>query len=118
MKTFSRLVATLLGGAALALSAHTFASETKIAYADDGTPTTVVSLADLDLNKLNDVKTLYARVQSAAQAVCESEARAHTAAPFGWMQNCVRGAMDGAVREIDNEWLTVLHRGTAQHVRL
>jgi UrcA family protein len=118
MKPLSRLVAALIGGAALAVSTYAFAGETKIAYANDGTPTTVVSLADLDLDKLSDVKTLYTRVQDAAQAVCESEARAHAAAPFGWMQSCVRNAMDGAVREIDNEWLTVLHRGTARHVRL
>jgi UrcA family protein len=118
MKTVHRIVSTLLGGAALALSAHAHASETKIAYADDGTPTTVVSLADLDLDKLSDLKTLYARVQDAARAVCAAEERAHAAAPFGWMQNCVRSAMDGAVRQVDNEWLTVLHRGTAQHVRV
>lgn len=112
MKTFQKIISALLiGGASLALSTHALASETTIAYAADGTPTTVVKAADLDLDKLGDVQTLYERVQDAARTVCAAELRAHVTAPSGWSEKCVKDAVEGAVRQVDNELLTVVHRG-------
>ena len=112
MKKFRKILSALsIGGASLALSSHLLASETTIAYAADGTPTTVVKATGLDLDKLGDVQALYERVQDAARAVCAAELRAHGTAPAGWSEKCVKDAVDGAVRQVDNELLTVVHRG-------
>jgi UrcA family protein len=116
MKTVRKLVSTLLiGGAALTLSTHSFATETTVTYGADGRPSTTISVRDLDLGKPNDVQELYRRVQQGATAVCESELRttrlARGPVPFDWRRQCFRSAVDEAVRSVGSERLTALHRG-------
>ena len=112
MKVFSGMVATvLIGGASLGVSAHAAASELKIAYAQDGAPTTTVPFSDLDLSKPSDVQTLYARIQEAAVAVCDAEIGANKFAPSGWRAQCIRTAIAGAGKQVSDEWLAILLRG-------
>jgi len=103
----------LLGGS-LALSTAALASELEIVYAEDGAPTTTVTFADLDLSKPSDVQTLYARVQAAAVAVCDAELHAKKVAPSGWRGQCVRTAVAGAGRQVEDEWVAILLRGMPQ----
>jgi UrcA family protein len=103
----------LIGTAALTFASHVLASETKIAYASDGTATTTVAYTDLDLSKPSDVQALYARVQEAAAAVCEPESR-ERATPSDWQRQCVRQAIDRAVQGIYDKRLTAVHN-TASH---
>ena len=109
MKTLHKIVSTLLiGGAALTLSTHSFAAETRDVRRgrppehDGSTP-----VSDLDLSKPNDVQELYRRVQQGATAVCESELRTarlvRDAVPFDWRRQCFRSAVDEAVRSVGIE---------------
>jgi UrcA family protein len=117
VKIFGGIVSTvLIGGASLSLSSHAVAGELKIAYAEDGAPTTTVSFSDLDLSKPADVQTLYARVQEAAVAVCDAELRAKQMASSGWRQQCIRAAVAGAGKQVDDEWLAILLRGMPQRI--
>lgn len=119
MKIVSGMLATMLiGGASLGASAHAVAGEIKIAYARDGAPTTTVPFSDLDLSKPSDVQTLYARIQAAAVAVCDAEIGANKFAPSGWRQQCVRSAVAGASRQVEDEWLAILLRGMPRMARL
>jgi UrcA family protein len=118
VKNFRGIVSTLLIGASLALSTQSGASELKIAYAEDGAPKTTVSFSDLDLSKPSDVQTLYARVQEAAAAVCDAELGAKKIASNGWRQQCVRSAVAGASRQVEDEWLAILLRGMPRVARL
>jgi UrcA family protein len=119
VKNLSGIVsAVLLAGASLALSTHAFAGDLKIAYAEDGAPTTKVAVSDLDLSKPGDVRALYARVQEAAAAVCDAEVRAKKVEPPGWRKQCVKSAVTGAVKQVDDEWLAILLRGMPSMARL
>jgi UrcA family protein len=117
VKIISGIVSTvLIGGAWLTLSSHAVAGELKIAYTQDGAPTTTVAFSDLDLSKPSDVQALYARVQEAAAAVCDAELRAKQTASSGWRQQCIRAAVAGAGRQVDDEWLAILLRGMPQRM--
>jgi UrcA family protein len=106
----------LIGSGSLALSTHAQASDLKIVYAEDGAPTTTVSFSDLDLSKTSDVQTLYTRVHAAAVAVCDAEIQANKFAPSGWRGQCIRTAVLGASRQVENEWVAILLRGMPQHM--
>jgi len=79
---------------------------------DDGT------VFDLDLSKPSDVRALYSRVQEAAAAVCDAEIRAKKVEPSGWRAQCIRTAVAGAGRQVNDEWLAILLRGMPQQARL
>ena len=112
MKIVNGMVATaLIGSASFGVSTHAVASELKIAYAQDGAPTTSVPFADLDLSKPSDVQTLYSRIQEAAVAVCDAEIGASKFAPSGWRAQCIRTAIAGAGKQVSDEWLSILLRG-------
>jgi len=117
VKIFGGIVSTMLiGSGSLALSTHAHASDLTIAYAADGTPTTTVSFSDLDLSKTGDVQTLYTRVHAAAIAVCDAEIHAQKVAPSGWRGQCIRTAVLGASRQVENEWVATLLRAMPQHM--
>jgi len=119
VKTLGGVISTvLIGSASLALSTHAGASELKIAYAEDGAPMTTVPFSDLDLSKPSDVRALYSRVQEAAAAVCDAEIRAKKVEPSGWRAQCIRTAVAGAGRQVNDEWLAILLRGMPQQARL
>jgi UrcA family protein len=81
---------------------------------DDGAFSKTVKAWDLDLTKAEDLETLYARVQDAASDVCKSEAQSYRRktrrlAPMGWIEECTKTAVDGAVSDIASARLAVLH---------
>jgi UrcA family protein len=80
----------------------------------DRAPTRTVRVWDLDLKKPEDVQTLYERVQAAANAACQDEARQNYRAtrhraPAGWTKRCVSDAVDSVVRDVPNPLLAALH---------
>jgi UrcA family protein len=83
--------------------------------AESGTgSSTTVRAWDLDLTKPRDVQTLYDRVTSAAERICQREAHDHYTstrhwAPSGWIENCVSQAVDSAVRNAGDPLLAALH---------
>jgi UrcA family protein len=80
---------------------------------DWGACTPSISLTDLDLREPSHLPILYTRVQQAASAVCDSTVRAerglHRRVPAGWRDQCVRSAVDEAVRSVNDGRLTALH---------
>jgi UrcA family protein len=83
------------------------------AWADPfGTPSTVVSFRDLDLNTQAGAAELYRRIQGAARRVCFPlyDATSVWWHPRIW-QNCVRPTVDAAVAKVNNPLLTALHNG-------
>jgi UrcA family protein len=81
---------------------------------DDDGPSKRVKAWDLDLTKAEDVQTLYARVQDAASDVCKSEAQRYRRstrrkAPMGWVEQCTKEAVAGAVSDIASPRLAALH---------
>jgi UrcA family protein len=111
MTTSLKLVASLAVAAASMLSLPSVAAE----LVDTGRSKTV-KMWDLDLAKSADVQTLYERVQQAANDVCRTEVRQYRndtrrPAPLGWMNRCVRDAVDAAVRDVGNRRLATLHTG-------
>jgi UrcA family protein len=81
---------------------------------DDEAPSKTVKAWDLDLTKAEDVETLYARVQEAASDVCKSEAHRYRRstrrpAPMGWVEQCTKAAVAGAVSDVASPRLAALH---------
>jgi UrcA family protein len=77
-------------------------------------PSKTVKAWDLDLTKAEDVQTLYARVQDAASDVCKSEAQRYRRstrrpAPMGWVEQCTKAAIAGAVSDVASPRLAALH---------
>ena len=75
------------------------------AHAEDAT--TRVSYADLDLSKPSDAKTLAARLQDAATAVC-LKANPENPMPQA-MQNCVSMSVHMAMTRIQNDMEDAVH---------
>ena len=113
MKTLRTMIPTLLiGSAALTLSMHAVAAQ-PTAFGVDEPPSRTISIKDLDLNEPSHLPILYTRVQQAAAAVCDdtvrAERRLHRRLPAGWRDECVRSAVDDAVRAVNDDRLTALH---------
>jgi UrcA family protein len=109
MKT---LIATLLiGSAALTVTTRGVAGES-IAFGTQDLRKTI-SIRDLDLAEPSQLPILYARVQQGAFGVCDaamrSERRLHRRVPAGWRDQCVREAVEEAVRSVRDQRLTALH---------
>jgi len=88
----------------LALTALLALSVTS-AHADDAS--TQVSYGDLDLSKPADAKTLAARLQDAATAVC-LKANPENPMPMA-MQNCVSTSVHMAMTRIQNDMEDSVH---------
>lgn len=116
MKTLRELVPMLLGTAALTLAAQAFAEQVAVGAFE--APAKTISLADLDLGEPGHLPILYARVQRAAAAVCDSSVRTERnlrrRVPAGWRDACVRSAVDEAVRRFGDRRLTALHGRSEQ----
>lgn len=86
----------------------------------DGRPTKIVSTADLDMANPADVEALYRRLQSAANDVCRVDLRGEMAstrkALTGWRSDCVRSAVEDAIRSTGDQRLTALHRGASERI--
>jgi UrcA family protein len=116
VKNLRALIPTvLLGSAALTLSTQALAADATFAV-----PSRTVSLRDLDLGEPGHLPIAYARVQQAALAVCDSTVRAerrlHRRVPAGWRDECVRSAVDEAVRSVGNQRLTAVHGRSSELV--
>src|SRR5262245_36552748 len=108
--TTAKWILCLAAGAATSL----ISLSSGAAEAAGNNPTRVVRAWDLDLSRPTDVQTLYTRVQNAAAAVCEREARDHSLktrsrAPTGWTEGCIARAVEAAVRDADAPLLAALH---------
>jgi UrcA family protein len=98
---------------ATAISLISFSSSAADLTDGDG-PSKKVKAWDLDLTKAEDVQTLYARVQDAASDVCKSEAQRYRRstrrpAPMGWIEQCTKAAVAGAVSDVASPRLAALH---------
>jgi UrcA family protein len=118
VKLFRALIPTvLIGGAALTISTHALAADATAGGTFD-VPSKTISLKDLDLGEPGHLPILYARVQQAAFAVCDSTVRAerrlHRRVPAGWRDQCVRSAVDEAVRSVNDQRLTAVHSRNSQ----
>ena len=83
----------------LTLTALLFTLGVSAAYAEE--PSTQVSYADLDLSKPADAKTLAARLQDAAAAVCLKANPENVRAPA--LENCVTMAVHMAMARIQSD---------------
>lgn len=113
VKILRALIPTvLIGSAALTLSTQVLAADATAGGTFE-VPSRTISLKDLDLGEPGHLPIMYARVQQAALAVCDSTVRAerrlHRRVPAGWRDQCVRSAVDEAVRSVDDQRLTALH---------
>lgn len=100
--TASRLV-MLSALAALAGSGAVLAEPPKETFSR------TVSFADLDLTTSAGAATLYGRIENAARIVCGPMPTAVDVASSQDWQACYRGAISGAVRQVDQPTLTALH---------
>ena len=121
MSTSSKWISSLTAAAAAVVSLALVSLPSVAAESDAAGATTIVRAWDLDLTKSQDVQTLYDRVQSAAERICQREARDHWEstrrwAPLGWVESCVSQAVDSAVRNTGDPLLAALHirSGVAQ----
>ncbi len=77
-----------------------------------GAPTRPIAVkySDLDLNRTADVRVLYQRIRQAAQTSCgiSEITGSHLKLP-SWQQ-CVAGAIDRTVAQVDRPALTAYHR--------
>ena len=70
--------------------------------------TRTVNFADLDLTNSKAIATLYRRIQTAADQVCES-AEFTRLQTFQHVRKCTKKAIDEAVKDVNSSGLTSLH---------
>jgi UrcA family protein len=119
IKWISSLPAAAAAAAAISLALVSLPSVA--ADIDAAGSSTTVRAWDLDLTKPQDVQTLYDRVTSAAERICQREAHDYYQStrhwvPVGWIETCVSQAVDSAVRNTGDPLLAALHirSGVAQ----
>jgi UrcA family protein len=100
--------------AALAVATALAIAPLPSSAASDGVPKRIVKVWDLDLSKPADVRTLYQRLQAAANQICRTQVKREWMAkrqrvPNRWTERCVRDAVDAAVRDTANQPLAQLH---------
>jgi UrcA family protein len=111
MANRTKWISSLAVGTTISLISFSSSAADRI---DDDAPSKTVKAWDLDLAKAEDVQTLYARVQDAASDVCKEEAQRYRRstrrpAPMGWVEQCTKAALDGAVSDIASPRLAALH---------
>ena len=121
MSTSIKWISSLAAAVAAAIPLALVSLPSVAADHDAPGSSTTVRAWDLDLTKPQDVQTLYDRMQSAAQRICQREAHDHWNStrrwtPVGWVEGCVTKAMDSAVRNTGDPLLAALHirSGVAQ----
>jgi UrcA family protein len=70
--------------------------------------TRIVNFADLDLTDTKAVATLYARIRSAANIVCEP-ADARSEDTLSSVRRCTKRAIAQAVKDVNSSGLTTFH---------
>jgi UrcA family protein len=104
------MIPTLLIGS-VALATHAFAAD-RIPSGTNEASSKTISIRDLNLAEPSHLPILYARLQQGAFAVCDNTVRAerrlHRRVPAGWRDQCVRSAVDEAVRSVNDPRLTAL----------
>ena len=71
-----------------------------------------VSYADLNVDNEKDAKVLYRRLKQASKYVCDYR-RLNVAGSVGRMadlERCYTDALAAAVDQIDNDWVTKIHK--------
>ena len=70
-----------------------------------------VSYADLNLEKYEDAKALYRRLQQASKQACDARSLTEegSLSRFTQGRQCYRETLSDAVAEIDNELVTEIH---------
>jgi len=99
----SRFVKLLPVAAALALSGIAQAGTVR------ELPSVVVKYGDLNLDRVDDVATLHARLRKAALQVC-SQLDSRVLGLREQYETCVSGAVTQSVAKVDNARLTSFHR--------
>jgi UrcA family protein len=99
----SRFVKLLPVAAALALSGIAQAGTVR------ELPSVVVRYGDLNLDRVDDVATLHARLRKAALQVC-SQLDSRVLGLREQYETCVSGAVTQSVAKVDNARLTSFHR--------
>ena len=103
-------IASYIGTGMLALSA-TIGQAWVVASANEArTESLHIAISDLDLNKSNDVATLYARIRSAASQACGTDVVTGTRLTSASKKQCMTDAIDGAVSQINNPSLSAYHK--------
>jgi UrcA family protein len=108
IRTPAMATALLTGFATLACASIAQAGDAAAA----GTSVTrvVVNYGDLNLATKAGARTLYARLQLAAEQACGSEPESRDLRAWLDYQTCYSTALDNAVRKVDNSNLQALHR--------
>ncbi len=73
----------------------------------------VVTFDDLNLASTAGARTLYARLQYAAQRACGNKPTGRDLQGYMAYQSCYDSALEKAVRKVDNARLLALHRKSA-----
>jgi UrcA family protein len=102
---FSCLIALALAAAAAPARAHDF----------DKPQTRIVHFGDLDLSAPDGVKTLYARIRTAARAVCAEYESADSPYLARSFRTCVARAIRSAVVSVDRPELAAYYAEHAGH---
>ena len=113
MSIRSRILAIALTGAALALpclaSAQSTVHEVVVRPSAAGAEIRAerVSFSDLNVDHPSGARALLLRIRGAAKRVCGPEDGLHADGSF---KECVRGAVNRAVTELDNPLVSSLHQ--------
>ena len=75
-----------------------------------------ISYADLNLSQPKDVTVLYERIQAAADKVCKASSAPRDGHHRRNYNRCYQGAVELAVKEVDNVALTALHQGNSGRI--
>jgi UrcA family protein len=77
--------------------------------------TRTVNFADLDLTNGKAIATLYGRIKSAADTVCESN-EPLSLQTLRSVRRCTKEAMDRAVKDVSSPGLTTFHAAVANQM--
>lgn len=106
MNTFNldrSLVLLLSAGSALGLATPDTSTGSEV-------PQVTASYRDLDLSRPTDAHVLYARLRSAAAAVCQPAPLASALAPHPAWDQCYRAALEAAVKQVNAPQVMALYR--------
>lgn len=94
---------------ALAAAALSLAPQQRAAAEDIRAESVIVNYADLDLSRTADVRTLYARIVTAAGRACGDHDQRDARAMRDW-RRCTEAAVAAAVARVGSDSLDALHR--------
>lgn len=103
----SRVLASVIG----AYAAATILVAPRVTRAEpvDQQPTAVVRYSDLNPDTRSGVKTLFGRIQVAANEVCGQYGPQDSLVPSAAHRSCISDAVAAAVRKVDSSLLTAYY---------